>query len=112
MHMLLHDFRIGYDCGLPLVETSTIRRFSHIMLQLVCTQDTAGRSRLDTPTPRLRLVHTTCVRRRMTEGVSDVQGTMLCSNIHTSMSKLKRSRPTLSTLTKCANFQMSVLFQI
>ena len=34
----------------------------------------------------------------------------VCTNIHTSMSTLKRS--TLSVLTKCAYFQMSVLFQI
>ena len=32
------------------------------------------------------------------------------SDIHTSMTTLKQS--TLSTLNKCANFQMSVLFQI
>ena len=32
------------------------------------------------------------------------------SDIHTSMTTLKRS--TLSTFNKCANFQMSVLFQI
>ena len=33
-----------------------------------------------------------------------------CSDIHTSMTTLKQS--TLSTLNKCANFQMSVFFQI
>ena len=35
---------------------------------------------------------------------------VLCSNIYTSMSSLNHS--TLSTLTHCAEFQMSVLFQI
>ena len=38
------------------------------------------------------------------------QSPVLCSNIHTSMSTLTHS--TLFTLTKCADFQMSVSFQI